>query len=210
MVIFWQWWSAASTAHPHAYPGYALLYDAEWMQGSDVLVIGAGAGMGLLNLESAGRPASITAVELDPVVTRLLATPGASFAHFNGHIYDRTSRVWTMDGREYLDATEATYDVIIYEGSFLTAAHPQVSVGTEAYLYTLEGLQAARARLRPPEPAAGQDGAAAIGGGVGIVLHAGPTESLVRVLRGAASVASFLAAVSLRFTYVTSVLIKKY
>ncbi len=160
---FWQWWVAARTDHPNAFPGYALLYDADWIEGRDVLVIGSGAGMGLLHLE-ASRPRSITAVELDPLV---VALSRGAFATFNDRIYDRVE-VFAMDGRSFLEATDRSFDVIIYEGSFLTAAHPKVAVSVENYLYTREGIEVALQRLRPS--------------GLGIVAYAGPNRAFGRVI----------------------------
>jgi SAM-dependent methyltransferase len=162
---FWQWWSAARTDHPNAFPGYDLLYDSAWVEGRDVLVIGSGAGMGLLHLEE-GRPRSITAVELDPLVVELAQD---RFSEFNDHVYDRVD-VHAMDGRSYLEAIDRQFDIIIYEGSFLTATHPKVAVSVENYLYTQEGMGAALKRLRPD--------------GLGIVLFAGPPRAFDRV-RGA-------------------------
>jgi hypothetical protein len=159
---FWQWWVAPRTDHPHAFPGYDLLYNPSWVEGRDVLVIGSGAGMGLLHLEQS-QPRSITAVELDPLVVELSS---GRFSAFNDHIYDRVE-VYAMDGRSFLEATKESFDVIIYEGSFLTAAHPRVAVSVENYLYTLEGIAAALERLRPD--------------GLGIVLFAGPSRSFARV-----------------------------
>jgi predicted membrane-bound spermidine synthase len=159
---FWQWWVAARTDHPNASPGYAVLYDADWIAGRDVLVIGSGAGMGLLHLE-ASRPRSITAVELDPLVVELSRE---RFAAFNDRIYDRVE-VFAMDGRSFLEATDQEFDVIIYEGSFLTAAHPKVAVSAENYLYTVEGIAAALKRLRPD--------------GLGIVTYAGSPRVFARV-----------------------------
>ena len=160
---FWQWWVAARTDHPNAFPGYALLYDADWIEDRDVLVIGSGAGMGLLHLE-ASRPRSITAVELDPLV---VALSRGRFASFNDRIYDRVE-VFAMDGRSFLEATDRSFDVILYEGSFLTAAHPKVAVSVENYLYTREGIEAALQRLGPS--------------GLGIVTYAGPRRAFARVI----------------------------
>jgi MFS family permease len=159
---FWQWWVAARTDHPHAFPGYDLLYDPDWIEGRDVLVIGSGAGMGLLHLERS-RPRSVTAVELDPLVVELSS---GRFAEYNDHVYERVE-VHAMDGRSFLEATTQRFDAIIYEGSFLTAAHPRVAVSAENYLYTREGIAAALARLRPD--------------GLGIVLFAGPDQSFARI-----------------------------
>ena len=91
----------ARTDHPHAFPGYDLLYDPSWVEDRDVLVIGSGAGMGLLHLEQS-QPRSITAVELDPLVVDLSS---GRFSAFNDHIYDRVE-VYAMDGRSFLEATQ--------------------------------------------------------------------------------------------------------
>lgn len=162
---FWQWWSAARTDHPHAFPGYDLLYDPAWIEGRDVLVIGSGAGMGLLHLEQS-RPRSITAVELDPLVVELSR---GRFSAFNDRIYERVG-VYAMDGRSFLETTDQRFDVIIYEGSFLTAAHPKVAVSAENYLYTREGLATALARMRSD--------------GLGIVLFTGPSRAFTRIRAG--------------------------
>jgi predicted membrane-bound spermidine synthase len=162
---FWQWWVAARTDHPNAFPGYSLLYAADRIEDRDVLVIGSGAGMGLLHLE-ASRPRSITAVELDPLVVELSRGP---FAKFNDRIYDRVD-VFAMDGRSFLEATDRKFDVIIYEASFLTAAHPKVAVSAENYLYTREGIEVALRHLRP--------------GGLGIVTYAGTNRAFARVIAG--------------------------
>jgi predicted membrane-bound spermidine synthase len=162
---FWQWWVAAHTDHPNAFPGYSLLYAADRIEKRDVLVIGSGAGMGLLHLE-ASHPRSITAVELDPLVVELSRGP---FAAFNDRIYDRVE-VFAMDGRSFLEATDQSFDVIIYEASFLTATHPKVAVSVESYLYTREGIEAALQHLRP--------------GGLGIVTYAGSNRAFARVIAG--------------------------
>jgi len=177
---FWQWWSAARTDHPNAFPGYDLLYDSAWMKDRDVLVIGSGAGMGILHLEES-RPRKIVAVELDPLVVELAS---GSFAAFNDHVYDRIE-VHAMDGRSYLEAPGPLFDVIIYEGSFLTAAHPRVAVSVENYLYTREGIRAALSRLRP--------------GGLGIVMYAGPDRAFARVARGIESEGAEVTALQLSF-----------
>ena len=162
---FWQWWVAARTDHPNAFPGYSLLYAPDRIEDRDVLVIGSGAGMGLLHLE-ASRPRSITAVELDPLVVELSRGP---FAEFNDRIYDRVE-VFAIDGRSFLEATDRQFDVIIYEASFLTATHPKVAVSAENYLYTREGIEVALQHLRP--------------GGLGIVAYAGTNRAFARVIAG--------------------------
>lgn len=159
---FWQWWVSAQTRHHYSFPGYDLLYAPEWTRGRNVLVIGSGAGMGLLNLEKA-QPASVVAVELDPTVLELSRT---RFATFNDSVYSRVS-AYAMEGRSYLDSTDQRFDLIVYEGSFITSAHPQIPVSAENYLYTREGLQRALDRLEPD--------------GVALVFYAGPREVFERI-----------------------------
>jgi SAM-dependent methyltransferase len=159
---FWQWWASADTRHPHSFPGYDLLYAPEWTRGRKVLVIGSGAGMGLLHLENAN-PASVVAVELDPAVVELSRT---RFASFNDSIYNRVP-VFAMEGRSYLDSTDESFDLIVYEGSFLTSTHPYLPVSAENYLYTREGLRRALARLEPD--------------GVALVFYAGPRAVFNRI-----------------------------
>jgi len=177
---FWQWWSAARLDHPGAFPGYELLYDPAWIRDRDVLVIGSGAGMGLLHLERS-QPHSLTGLELDPLVVSLARD---RFAAFNAHVYERVP-VLAMEGRAFLDASPRRFDVIVYEGSFLTAAHPNVPVSAENHLYTREGIAAALARLRPD--------------GIGLVLFAGPERALARV--AAAIEAQGAALAALRLSY---------
>jgi hypothetical protein len=134
----------------------------------------------LLHLEES-EPRSITAVELDPLVVKLARD---RFSDFNDHIYDRVD-VYAMDGRSFLEATDQQFDVIIYEGSFLTAAHPKVAVSVENYLYTREGMGAALDRLRPE--------------GLGIVLFAGPTRAFDRVREAIESHSVSVAALRLSY-----------
>ncbi len=159
---FWQWWSSAKTSHPHSFPGYELLYAPQWTSGRRVLVIGSGAGMGLLHLERAN-PASVVAVELDPAVVKLSRT---RFASFNDSIYSRVP-VFAMEGRSYLDSTDQKFDLIVYEGSFLTSVHPHLPVSAENYLYTREGLRRALDRLESD--------------GVALVFYAGPRDVFHRI-----------------------------
>jgi SAM-dependent methyltransferase len=159
---YWQWWSSSQTGHHYSFPGYDLLYAPDWTRDRDVLVIGSGAGMGLLNLEKA-QPASVVAVELDPTVVELARS---RFAAFNASVYDRVS-AFAMEGRSYLDSTERRFDLIVYEGSFITSAHPHIPVGAENYLYTREGLRRALDRLEPD--------------GVALVFYAGPREVFERI-----------------------------
>jgi SAM-dependent methyltransferase len=177
---FWQWWTAAQTDHPHAFPGYRLLYDREWVAGRDVLVIGSGAGMGLLHLEQA-QPRSISAVEIDPLVVELSRK---SYARFNDSVYERVA-VHVQEGRAHLDGSDQRFDLIIYEGSFLTGAHPRVPVSAENHLYTREGLRVALDHLGDS--------------GIGLVLFAGPDVALARVREAARAEGAHVSGLHLRY-----------
>ncbi len=187
---FWQWWVSSNLDHRYAFPGYRLLYDPAWIADRDVLVIGSGAGMGLLHLERA-RPRSLTAVEMDPLVLTLARGP---FAAFNGHVYDRVES-HAHEGRAFLDATDRRFDVIVFEGASLTTAHPRVEVSAESYLYTAEGIARALDRLRPD--------------GIGILVFVGPESAFARIARslaadGAASAALRLSYPSTLWTHLTA------
>lgn len=177
---FWQWWVSSNLEHRHAFPGYRLLYDPAWVGGRDVVVIGAGAGMGLLHLERA-RPRSLTAVEIDPLVVELARGP---FAPFNDHVYDRVES-HAREGRSFLDATDRRYDLIVYEGASLTTAHPRVEVSAEGWLYTAEGIARALERLRPD--------------GLGLIVFVGPDTALARIARSIS--ANGATAAGLRLSY---------
>lgn len=177
---YWQWWVSSDTEHPYSFPGYNLLYAPEWTRGRKVLVIGSGAGMGLLYLEKA-EPASVVAVELDSTVVKLSQTV---FAPFNNSVYSRIP-VFAIEGRNYLDSTNQRFDLILYEGSFVTSAHAHVPVGAENYLYTREGLRRALDRLEPD--------------GVALVLYAGPRFALERIREQITAVGASVEAVLLSY-----------
>jgi SAM-dependent methyltransferase len=177
---FWQWWVSSHLDHRHAFPGYGLLYDARWVEGRDVLVIGSGAGMGLLHLERA-HPRSLTAVEIDPLVVDLAR---GRFAAYSDHVYDRVT-THVAEGRTFLDATDRQFDVIVFEGASLTTAHPRVQVNAESYLYTREGIAKTLDRLRP--------------GGVALVLFVGPERALARLARAVEAENAAFAALRLSY-----------
>jgi hypothetical protein len=72
-----------------------------------------------------------------------------------------------MDGRSFIDSTDRKFDMIVYEGSFVTSAHPELPVATENYLYTREGLDRAIQVMNPQ--------------GVGIIFYAGTREAFNRI-----------------------------
>ena len=86
-----------------------------------MLVIGSGAGMGLLHLHQTGRPHSITAVELDPLVASLMANGAGEWAKYNGRIFDHVTALYGgMDGRAFLESS--TIDSSIHSSSTVRGA----------------------------------------------------------------------------------------
>lgn len=109
----------------------------------DVLVVGSGGGYGLLSLTKAS---TITAVELDPGVVNAMKGPLSSY---NRNIYNRIDKVYAGDGRAFLDSTDKTFDVVIFEAadlSYSTTPHSFISI--ENYLYTVEGIKQALNHLK--------------------------------------------------------------
>ena len=112
--------------------------------GADVLVIGAGNGtdVALALSEGAG---SVDAVEIDP---RLLEI--GTELHPDRPYADPRVSTHVADGREYLENTEKTYDLILFAlPDSLTLVSGQGALRLESYLFTVEAMEAARDRLRP-------------------------------------------------------------
>jgi len=109
----------------------------------DVLVVGSGGGYGLLSLTKAS---TITAVELDSGVVNAMKGPLSSY---NRNIYNKIEQVYAGDGRAFLDSTDKTFDVVIFEAadlSYSTTPHSFISI--ENYLYTVEGIEQALNHLK--------------------------------------------------------------
>lgn len=125
-----------------------------------VLILGSGAGLDLLYAKMAhldGKQkgievaTDITAVEIDPLVVKLMAQ---DFSSYNQGIYnDPLVTTQVIEARYYLRNTEKLYDLIYYPitdtpllvaGSFWGS-----ELKIENYLYTVEGLRYAFERLSP-------------------------------------------------------------
>lgn len=114
------------------------------VEGADVLVIGAGNGtdVALALSEDVG---SVDAVEIDP---RLLEV--GTQLHPDRPYSDPRVTAHVADGREYLENTDETYDLILFAlPDSLTLVSGQGALRLESYLFTVEAMEAARDRLRP-------------------------------------------------------------
>lgn len=108
----------------------------------DILLIGAGGGMGVSQF---GDDNNVTAIELDPVVVDLMK---GRFSEYNNNAYNKFN-IHNADGREFLESTKDKYDYIIYEGTDYTfAAKAKDFIEVENYLYTEEGLSLALKSLK--------------------------------------------------------------
>ena len=107
-----------------------------------VAVLGAGTGNDVAAAlrSGAGR---VDAVEIDPVILRL-----GTLYHPERPYDDPRVRPLVNDARTYLRTTPETYDLIVYAllDSHTLLSHAS-SVRLESFVYTVEGLREARARL---------------------------------------------------------------
>jgi len=119
----------------------------ELLHAPHVLVIGGGAGSEILNARHHGAR-EISVVEMSADVVALMQ---GSFREFSGAVYDSGPvRVFTEEGRGFLDRTQETYDLVqmVLLDSMGTAAAGVYSLG-ENYLFTVEALEKALQRLSP-------------------------------------------------------------
>jgi hypothetical protein len=108
----------------------------------DILLIGAGGGMGVSQFDDDD---NVTGVELDPLVVDLMK---GRFSEYNNNAYNNFNVV-NADGREFLESTDQKYDYIIYEGTDYTfAVKSKNFIEVENYLYTEEGLGLALGALK--------------------------------------------------------------
>ena len=108
------------------------------------LVIGAGSGTDTdVALHNGIR--HITAVELDPTIYHLGLTGNPDHPYQNPNVH-----VVLNDGRVFLEQTHGTYDLIVFalpDSLALTSSFTNLRL--ESYLFTREGLAAARRHLSP-------------------------------------------------------------
>ncbi|HEV7672711.1 MAG TPA: fused MFS/spermidine synthase [Thermoanaerobaculia bacterium] len=105
-----------------------------------VLAIGLGGGATLRALTHNPDLDSITMVEIDPLVT---AAARRFFGTFNDHaLEDPRVTIVTNDGRNYVDSSRRTYDIISSEP-------PNIWVAGVSGLFTQEFYRSAKAHLNP-------------------------------------------------------------
>ncbi len=111
---------------------------------NDVLIVGAGNGNDVAIALAHGAK-HVDAVEIDPKLYQI----GVD-SHPNHPYQDARVTVHITDGREYLQQTSATYDLILFAlPDSLTLVSGQASLRLESYLFTTEAMQTARQHLRP-------------------------------------------------------------
>lgn len=111
---------------------------------SRVAVVGAGTGNDVAAALRTGAP-QVDAIEIDPAILRL----GVMYHPEHPYADPRVTSV-VDDARTFLRSTANTYDLIVYGllDSHTLLSHSS-SVRLDSYVYTLEGLREARARLNP-------------------------------------------------------------
>ena len=108
-----------------------------------VLILGAGAGRDVLMARLAGAE-SITAVEINPAIVEMTRAS----ADYNGNILDLPGvNTVIADGRNYIERTDTTYDLIYANVVYSQAAAPGHSALAESYIFTREALHAYWNRL---------------------------------------------------------------
>ena len=112
-----------------------------------VLVLGAGAGSGVLQALAHGAR-KVDAVEVD---ARMVELVRSRYAAFGGDVYRRAEvTLHVADARAFVEASTEQYDLIQLEllGDFGASASGLYGM-SESYLYTVEGLQSYLRRLKP-------------------------------------------------------------
>jgi SAM-dependent methyltransferase len=109
--------------------------DAE--TGGSVLILGAGAGRDVLMARLAGAE-SITAIEINPAIVDVTREA----ADYNGSVFDLPGvSTIVADGRNYIERSDKTYDLIYANVVYSQAAAPGSSALAENYIFTREALQ---------------------------------------------------------------------
>ncbi len=102
-----------------------------------VLVLGAGAGRDVLMARLAGAD-DITAIEINPALVELTRDA----ADYNGGILDLAGvQTVVTDGRNFVERTDETYDLIYANIVYSQAAAPGHSALSESYIFTREALR---------------------------------------------------------------------
>lgn len=105
---------------------------------NNVLILGAGAGQDVLMAHLAGAE-QITAVEINPDLVELTR----DYGDYNGDVFDLPSvQTVVTDGRNYVERSDAAYDLIYANLVYSQAAAPASSALAESYIFTREALAA--------------------------------------------------------------------
>lgn len=124
--------------------GYHYPYDQLAEPPENVLVLGAGTGNDVAVLLDQGA-AHIDVVEIDPVILQL------GREHHPNRPYDSPRvEVFNTDARSFLNDTDRMYDLIVF-GTLdsMTRLSALSNVRLDNFVYTVDGLQAAKDRLTP-------------------------------------------------------------
>jgi hypothetical protein len=101
-----------------------------------VLILGAGAGRDVLMARLAGAEA-ITAVEINPTLVDITRDT----ADYNGSVFDLPGvQTIVTDGRNYIERSDAVYDLIYANVVYSQAAAPGSAALAENYIFTREAL----------------------------------------------------------------------
>ena len=126
-------------------PTYRTIpYQIAWRK--DVCIIGPGGGEDVLNALSY-KPQTVTAVEMDPLVLKLLQGP---YREFSGNIIEAPSTKWVNDeGRSFLRASRRQFDLIqtVHNCAPVALASGALNL-TESYLFTVEAFREYWGRLK--------------------------------------------------------------
>jgi len=133
-----------SVPHLRSTRGYYDLPYRVFGTPADVAIVGSGTGNDVAAALRNGAGA-VDAVEIDPAI--LMA---GRDGHPERPYQDPRVRSIVNDARSYLRNTERTYDMIVYGllDSHTLLSHAS-SVRLDSFVYTVEGLREARARLKP-------------------------------------------------------------
>jgi SAM-dependent methyltransferase len=125
-------------------PFYEFPYLALGKKPSRVMVIGAGNGTDTAFALAYGA-AHVDAVEIDPDIAQLGRTTNPTRPFLDPRV-----QVIVGDGRAWLERASEPYDLVIFGlPDSLTLASSHASVRLESFLFTVEAMKAARARLAP-------------------------------------------------------------
>lgn len=124
--------------------GYPLPYNAAPRRIRRVLILGAGTGNDVVTALNAGVE-QIDAVEIDPVILKMGRQLHPDHPYSSARVH-----VFNTDARAYLRNTDQRYDLIVF-GTLdsMTRLSALSNVRLDNFVYTVDCMRAARARLAP-------------------------------------------------------------